>query len=255
MGNIFRKNTRSLSQSYQNTKDKDMTPQQKKALFNQTKMYIFLQETLKSLEQEHLNKDEVICSVLPLTTDGANFSSMNTGFMGLYHPKSEKAKKYVRDFHDLRGNRLFIFTNQRIIFMTIIEYIDQGLFYSYPYEKIIAITLKKNTLTYFDWSKGFPASRKKMYSYFIDFECENSLFTELLSEADVTLILKQLKEIDKAKSITISEQVYRQRAFDAVLNNPLLGYKATKLLSFGLIFLFLFFLIGMFFGFGPFVLH
>ncbi|WP_086347735.1 hypothetical protein [Candidatus Enterococcus clewellii] len=124
MGNTFRKNTRDINQTYLNKTNEDLTKKQKKALFQQTKMYIFLQELLESLEENHLGSNEVIRSILPLTTDGANLSFMNTGIMGLYHPKSEKARQYVKDFHDLRGNRLFVFTDQRIIFMTIIEYID-----------------------------------------------------------------------------------------------------------------------------------
>lgn len=252
MGNTFRKNTRDINQTYLNKTNEELTKKQKKALFQQTKMYIFLQELLESLEENHLGSNEVIRSILPLTTDGANLSFMNTGIMGLYHPKGEKAKQYVKDFHDLRGNRLFVFTDQRIIFMTIIEYIDQALFYSYPYEKINTITLKKNTLTYLDWSSGFPPTRKKMYTYFIDFECENAIFSELFSETDGEIILERLKEIEEKNSITISQQVYRQRRFDSLLNNPLFSYRVTKFISFGLILLFLLFFIGLFFDFGPF---
>lgn len=250
MGNTFRRSIRELDQ--QNNNDFSMSRFQKKELFHQTKMYIFLQELIESIKKEQLNADETIRSFLPLTTDGGNLSSLNVGMMGLYHPKSEAAKKYVRDFHDLRGNRLLIFTDQRIIFMTIIEYLDQKLFYSYPYDKIHAITLKKNTLTYFDWSVGFPPARKKLYTYFFDFECEQAIFSELFTEKDGKLVLEQLEKNDGMKKITASEDVYRRRGFDKLLNNPLLSYRITKFISYGLIGLFLFFLAGLFLGFGPF---
>ncbi|MBP1045898.1 hypothetical protein I6N96_06360 [Enterococcus sp. BWM-S5] len=256
MGNTFRKTVRNMNQKYQRQPNEaTLSSNQKKRLFKQTKMYILVQEILESLEEHHLKHNETIRSFLPLTNDGANISFMTSGIMGLYHPKSKKAKKYVNDFHDLRGNRLFIFTSQRIIFMTIIEYLDQELFYTYPYDKIETITLKKNTLGYFDWEKGFPPARKKMYTYFFDFECDNAIFSELFSEMDGKIVLEQVNKIEEMKHIAVSEEVYRQRAFDALLNNPLFGYRVTKFISYGLILLFLTFLIGLFFGMGPFAVY
>ncbi|MCB5950771.1 hypothetical protein LI951_01670 [Enterococcus sp. BWT-B8] len=252
MANTFRKSVRKLNQEQMNQDASALfSSEQKNALFKQTKMYIFLQELLESVKGE-LEAEEEIQSYFPLTTDGPNLSFMNVGYLGIYHPKTEKGRKYIKDFHDLRGNRLLIFTDQRIIFLTIIEYIDQGLFYSYPYEAISVITVKKMKSSYWEREGGFRFIRKKLISYYFDFECENSIFSELIDEADAQLFLEQISEIDKMKNISIRESVYRKRKFDFLINNFQMGLRIGIFLSYSMIVLFiLFFLLGVVFHIGP----
>ena len=254
MANLFRKNVRRLNQEIgANVEENVLTKDQKNQLFRQTKLYIFLQELLDSLKNE-LAADEHIRAYLPLTTDGSNLSFMNVGYMGLHHPKTQKARDYVKDFNDLRGNRLLVFTDQRLLFLTIIEYLDQGLFYSYPYEEIQVITLKKIETGYFDWSDGFPGKRKKTISYYIDFECGSSIFSELVEEADANLFMEQQQMIEKMTHIEIEKSVHRKHLFDFLINNFHLGYKISISVWFIMVLLFvLFFLAAALFHIGPMV--
>ncbi|MGC6767622.1 PH domain-containing protein [Enterococcus sp. LJL51] len=229
MGNIFIKSVRNLNSHSLDTNS--FSKKRKKELYKQTRMYIFLRELTESLSSTYFKKDETLQTLLPLTTDGANTSFMSLGIIGAYHPKSEKAKKYVREFHDLRGNRLLILTNQRIIFMTIIEYLDEELFYSYPYEEIKKITLKKNTLSYFDWGTSFPPKKTPLHTYFFDFECSNHIFSELLDETDAKILLNQFEKTTTLHPIPIVENTYRKRRFDFFVNNFQLGYQLLHTLS------------------------
>lgn len=51
-----------------------------------------------------------------MTSDGQNASSVGLGLLEMYHPKSEEAKAYVKNFNNLRGNRILIFTDKRMFF-------------------------------------------------------------------------------------------------------------------------------------------
>ncbi|WP_239644548.1 PH domain-containing protein [Enterococcus crotali] len=182
---------------------KELNAQQKKKLFNQTKMYIFLQDFIEKIKP-YLEEDETIQAYLPMTNDGQNVSAVGLGLLGMYHPESEEAKAYVKDFNDLRGNRLLIFTDQRMIFTTIIEFLDQKTFFSYPYTTIKAITLKENKTSYFDWDDSFPPKRVALFSYTFDFESENHIFSEMLGQRDADILKRQLSDIPGLKEIFVT---------------------------------------------------
>ncbi|MEI5995479.1 PH domain-containing protein [Candidatus Enterococcus mansonii] len=252
MSNPFKVIIHQINKEITGTSKKELNIHQKKALFNQTKMYIFLQDFIQKLEP-YLEMDEQIKAYLPLTTDGQNVSAVGLGLLGMYHPESEEAKAYVKNFNDLRGNRLLIFTNQRMIFTTIIEFLDKKTFFSYPYRTIKAITLKQNKMTYFDWDDSFPPKRVPIYTYTFDFESENHIFSELLGQRDVDILKRQLDEIPALKKIIVIQEIYRQKRFDRIVNNPIFAYRFSyyvfNLLA---IIVLLLFALGIFFHIGPF---
>lgn len=231
---------------------KELNAQQKKKLFNQTKMYIFLQDFIEKIKP-YLEEDETIQAYLPMTNDGQNISAVGLGLLGMYHPESEEAKAYVKDFNDLRGNRLLIFTDQRMIFTTIIEFLDQKTFFSYPYTTIKAITLKENKTSYFDWDDSFPPKRVALFSYIFDFESENHIFSEMLGQRDADILKRQLSDIPELKEIVVTTKIYRKRTFDRIVNNPVLAYRLTfyffNILAIVALALFA---LGGFFHIGPF---
>lgn len=252
MVNPFKTVINQFNNEINNRSTKELNAQQKRNLFNQTKMYIFLQSFIEKIKP-YLEEGEEIHAYLPMTNDGQNASVVGLGLMGMYHPESPEAKAYVKDFNDLRGNRLLIFTNKKMIFTTIIEFLDQRTFFSYPYSTIKAITLKENKMTYFDWDESFPPKRVALYTYTFDFESENHIFSELLGQRDADILKRQLLEIPALQTILVTEKIYRKRTFDRVVNNPILAYKVT-FYFFNILaaIVLLLFALGGFFHIGPF---
>lgn len=251
MTNPFKIVINQFNNEIANNSKKELNKQQKRNLFNQTKMYIFLQDFIEKIKP-YLEEDEEIKAYLPMTNDGQNASVVGVGILGMYHPESEEAKAYVKNFNDLRGNRILIFTNQRMIYATIIEFLDQRIFFSYPYTTIKAITLKENKMTYFDWDESFPPKRVALYSYIFDFESSDHIFSELLGQRDADILIRQLETIPALKNIVVTQKVYRKRRFDRIVNNPVFAYRVAYYFSIVVAIGFLLVLaLGGFFHIGP----
>lgn len=54
--------------------------------------------------------------------------------------------------------------------------------------------MKKNGKPLLGVGDRFRFTRKKLISYYFDFECGNSIFSELIDEADAQLFLEQITE-------------------------------------------------------------
>lgn len=251
MVNPFKAVIKQINSEITNSSKKELNAEQKLNLFNQTKMYIFLQDFIEKFKP-YLEEGEEIHAYLPMTNDGQNASAVGLGLLGMYHPESEEAKAYVKNFNDLRGNRVLIFTDKRMLFVTIIEFLDKRTFFSYPYTTIKAITLKKNKMTYFDWDDSFPPKRIALYTYTFDFESQNHIFSELLSQPDADILKRQLLEIPLLKDILVIQKIYRDRRFDRIVNNPVLAYRLTYyFFNILAIIVLLLFALGGFFHIGP----
>ncbi|EOL43289.1 PH domain-containing protein [Enterococcus caccae] len=251
MVNPFKKVINQINKEITNNTKSELNTQQKSNLFNQTKMYIFLQDFIEKMNP-YLEVGEKIYAYLPMTTDGQNASVVGLGLLGMYHPETEEAKAYVKNFKDLRGNRILIFTNQRMIFTTIIEFLDQRTFFSYPYTTIKAITLKENKMSYFDWDTSFPPKRVALYTYTFDFESQDHIFSELLSQRDADILKRQLLEIPALQNILVTKKIYRERRFDRIVNNPVLAYRLTYyFFNVLVILILLLFALGGFLHIGP----
>lgn len=121
-----------------------ISEQEKAATFELSKQYVFLQDLLEEL-RTLLAKDETILGYLPLTPDG-NLAFANQGLGAYAYATTEKAKAYRDIFHDTRGNRLLVFTETRMLFLVIIDYLENNTYFSYPYETIKAFTIKPRKL-------------------------------------------------------------------------------------------------------------
>ncbi|KAF1296895.1 hypothetical protein BAU15_14420 [Enterococcus sp. JM4C] len=205
-----------LDDQLTNTAD-DLSDQSKKQLFNQVKFYIFIQEFLEKITPL-LEEEEEIKGYLPFSP-GPNSSIGNVGFMGMAYARTEEARNYVKTFNDVRGNRLMIFTDKRMIFMTIVEFLEDQTYYSYPYEAIESIRIKQHTVSYFDWEKRFAPKRVKIHWYTFDFQSGTNIFTETLDEKDYQLLMEKIKTIEPLQKILITDKVQRSSTFDYLFSN------------------------------------
>ncbi|MDT2757192.1 hypothetical protein P7G51_07340 [Enterococcus asini] len=218
MRNPFKKTFWRLNTELAAEESGDFSTQRKSQLFEQTKMYIFLQDFLKKITP-YLEEGEVIQGYLPLTNQ-ENTAVMTGGVMGMNYARQPEARDYVEKFHDVRGNRLLIFTDRRMLFVVIIEFLEERLFYSYPYDVIKSIMFKKHKIGFFDWSAAtIGAIRKQTYYYTLDFQSGERIFTEMLSEEDAQILKRQLAAIPALQKILVSEKVQRNSKFDLFFSN------------------------------------
>ncbi|WP_314067596.1 PH domain-containing protein [uncultured Vagococcus sp.] len=200
----------------------ELTAEEKKQLFTQTQMYIQLEEIVDDLSKD-LARGEEIAGYIPFTNEG-NSAVATSGIMGMTYVTTAKAKKYRDNFHDLRGNRLLIFTNQRMIFTILIEFLEERRYYSYPYDKIQAIRFEKHAIGYFDRPKGkFLPKRQKTYWYTLDFQSQTNIFTEVLQLSEVKKFQELVDTLPALKAITIDENMHRDTPFNYLFSNTKLA--------------------------------
>ena len=210
--------------------DKDLSKESKKKLVAQVKFHVFLQDFLKKVAPL-LDEGEEIKGYLPFSP-GPNSSMANVGVMGMAYARTKEARGYVNTFNDVRGNRLMIFTEKRMIFMTIVEFLEDQTYFSYPYESIQSIRLKQHTVSYFDWEKRFSPKRVKIHWYTFDFQSGKNIFTETLNEEDAQLLREKMEIIPLLKAILVTDKVKRSTTFDFLFSNVSLQFKVILVLFF-----------------------
>lgn len=191
----------------------DLTESSKERLLEQTKFYILLQDIKAQIDGE-LAAGETIQGYLGLTLAG-NSAMMNSGVMGMAYAKTEAARQYVDTFHDVRGNRLLLFTNTRMIFLTVIEFLEENHYYSYPYETIHSIFLKERKDQYIDPDRGVQDFKW----YFLDFQSGERVYTELLTEQDYQVLMEMWQQIPAMKKIPRGKRVWRKNRLDRLMSN------------------------------------
>lgn len=223
-----------------------LSDQEKKQLYERSKYYIFFQELLQDVKKE-LAEDEEIHGFLPMNVT-ENIAATNPGIGGMGHARSEKAKKYVKNFNDTRGNRLLIFTDQRMIYLIILDYLEEGNYYSYPYKDIHSIYLDQRHLSYRQ-PKGFKKQEENWY--FVDFQSGVHIFTEFFSEKDAEVFKENWQKIPAFNKVPQSKRIYRSKLFDRIINNWGLGIKYMYIINALLIIYALLLILGTLFGIGP----
>lgn len=229
----------------------DLSANEKKQLFDETKMYIFIQDFLKKLTP-YLQEDEVIQSYLPLTNQD-NSAIMTGGIMGMAYARTPDARAYLNTFHTVRGNRLLIFTDQRMIFVVVIDFLEDHTYFSYPYDSIKSFMLKEHTFGYFDWANKDGLRKQDSY-YTFDFQAGNHVFTEMLSPEDAQIFQRQLQEIDGLKHVLITDKAKRNNWLDRVFSNVTLHIRllyGVTILAFLALFIYLFLVLLAAFDIGP----
>lgn len=221
----------------------------KKTLFERTKYYILFQDVIADLK-EQLHPDEAITGYLPITNQ-KNSMTASAGPWGLSYANTPRGKAYVKEFKDTRGNRLFVFTNQRLIYLTVLEFIEEGRYFSYPYDKFQTITIKPYQVSLFK-----PKTVENPYWYLLDFQADKRIVTELLTKEDAAYFRKQWQQNDLTNTLPIEESVKRGSRFDFFVSNVDLGIKVqywiSMLLILVMILLVVLLVLGLALGFGPF---
>ncbi|WP_262315895.1 hypothetical protein [Lacticaseibacillus parakribbianus] len=110
-------------------------------------LYITMQQVLAKVTAM-LEPGERIVNMMPMTNE-ENSAMATDGVMGMYAPKTEDTKQYLKAQDSLRGNRLMVFTTTRILFFTVIEFLDNdAAYFSYPYDHIKKLQLAERSLNY-----------------------------------------------------------------------------------------------------------
>lgn len=222
-----------------------ISEQEKAATFELSKQYVFLQDLLEEL-RTLLAKDETILGYLPLTPDG-NLAFANQGLGAYAYATTEKAKAYRDIFHDTRGNRLLVFTETRMLFLVIIDYLESNTYFSYPYETIKAFTIKPRKLM----KHESPEDKEQFHWGYFDFQAGTHIFSEVLTKKDYELFTSYHESIPALKKIPIQNKVYRAAKYQYFLSNWHFSFRLMT--AFNLLFLLLFVLmiLGFFLRIGP----
>ncbi len=197
--------------------------QKLKNRFQQTKQYIFLKEVTDDLKSQL--PDETFLDIYPLT-NSENSRVFTSGLLGMNYVRTPKALAYRDLFQDLRGNRLLIFTNQRIIFLVVVEYLEEGLFYSYPYESLenVHVGTYHSSLTQLKSLKGKSPEEIQQFGtkmVLLDFESGDHYLTEYFSFKDLPKLMTTLNQIPQLKGkINRHAGVFRKRKWDYIFGNP-----------------------------------
>lgn len=190
--------------------DGELSGDQKKNLYERSKYYILVKDIEAQISQQ-LAEGETIQGLQPFTI-GDNSAVMNAGMMGLNYATTPAARNYVENFHDTRGNRMLIFTDRRIIFLVIIEFLEDGLFYSYPYEEIHSIFLKKRRVRGLSDKYGFDW-------YVLDFQAGDHIFSDMIFEKDYQLFLSFWEKIPAMKKVPRGKRVWRKHFVNRIWSN------------------------------------
>lgn len=214
MPNFFKKAIHRLEAD----QDETVTQQEKDLMKKEARMYIFIKDLLKKVEPL-LEAGESIEGFLPMTNE-SNSAMGTSGWMGMGYARQKDARSYVNTFHDTRGNRLMIFTDRRMIFLVVLDFLEDGHFFSHPYDSIKGIRFEKHKIGYFDWqAKGWRNKRKHTYWYTFDFQSGNQIFTEMLSPRDAETLERHLRNIPALSAILVDEHVHRNTTFDYIFSN------------------------------------
>lgn len=182
-------------------------------------LYISMQQVLSQVATL-LAPDEEILSMMPMTNE-ENSAYATDGVMGMYAPKSQKAKDYIKSQSSLRGNRLMLFTNQRMIFFVVIEFIDDPTaYYSYAYDQIKHIKFKQHRMSI---PGAKPWQREYLSWYGVDFEtADRHIFNEVLTSANGKQFQRNLVAIPGMRQIDIGEKQDRYFSRDNYLGGSYL---------------------------------
>jgi hypothetical protein len=181
-------------------------------------LYLMMQQVLTKLKAQ-LRPEEMIVNLMPITNENGSQAATN-GYMGMYAAKSTAGEKYIKTQKNLRGNRLLVFTDQRMIFLILVEFIDDpSQFFSYDYDKIKAIKLNEHRAS--EPAELARPWKRKHYKWFtLDFQTDDlQVFTETLDVKNAKLFKRNLLTIPKMKTIEISQYVRRKNVFQFIFSN------------------------------------
>lgn len=224
----------------------EVTQDEKNRLLTNGKTYIFFQELMTEI-QALLDADETVQGYLPLSSSG-NLAISNQGIAGLSYARTERAKQYVKQFNDTRSNRLFVFTEKRLLFLVVIDFLDDQTYFSYPYSSIPVFSLKTRKLNRFEK----PEDEEILFWGYFDFQSDNHIFSDVLTKKDYELFQRFHETIPALKKIPITEKIHRKSPLDYVISNWHFNYRVMIFANMLLILLAIGLVLGIVFGIGIF---
>ena len=138
-----------------------------------------------------LKKDEeAITCFIPLT-NSKNSGFGSAGYTGMYIPKSQESKRYLNEFSDLRGNRLLVITTHRIIYLTVIEFLDDDSQYiSYDFSNVKAMNLQPRKI-----EKSIKITSENNSYFVLNIATLNGhVYSDILAPIDVQALLNASKK-------------------------------------------------------------
>lgn len=192
-------------------------------------LFITMHQVLDQVDQL-LAPGEKIINLLPMTNED-NSGYATDGVFGMYVPQTEATKDYRDAQFSLRGNRLMVFTDRRIIFFIVIEFLDNPKqYFSYEYTHIKYVKLAAKRVRAEDPKH---LGKPQYYGYYsFDFETtDKHVFTEFLTQENGELFKHNLLTIPGMKDIQIGDKVKRFTLFDQMFSNTSLSYKIALIVA------------------------
>lgn len=132
----------------------------------------------------------------------------------------EKLKPLLEDdesIHHLlpiptKKKRVLIFTELRIIYLIIDEFLGKGRFYSYPYETVKSLIIKERT--------SRPSDAMDDLWFLIDYTSNQIIFAELFPSDIMDDVNELMNEIPAFGDIPMTHKIYGRRKFNAIVNDP-----------------------------------
>lgn len=180
---------------------------------SQEEKVIFLQKLAGQIA-DLLEEGETIQGYLPMTS-GDSIAITNAGIAGYAYARKEDAKKYIELFKETRGNRLLVFTEKRMLFLAILDFLEEGSWFSYPYETIDSFFIQPKTINYRDEK----IKKQKIVWYYLDFQAGKQIFSDLLTEKNAGLFKEFHEQIPALQKVPFGKKIYRRKLLDRVTSN------------------------------------
>ena len=111
-----------------------------------------------------------------------------------------------------REEAFLIFTEFRIIYLMVSDFLKNQRFYSYPYETAKSLMIKKRT------SK--PSDSDGILWFLIDYTSGEIIFAEIFSSDSIDFIKKQMSAIPLFNETPKVTKIYGSRKFDRIIHDP-----------------------------------
>lgn len=196
----------------------------------------------------NFSKEEEIINYLPLN-NANNTAITTTGWQGLSYVTKPLSIKYTQIFEDVRGNRVLVFTNKRMILVFPSDFFEEGHFSSYFYQDIRGIMLRGEKPSLLS---RILKKKKEVTWYGLDFQGSSGIFYDTLQPFQKAQFLQILASIPAASRIPIGKRLIRNNKFDQIVNNFEYDYRVANFFNLLWILLGVLVAVGAIVGIGPF---
>ena len=111
-----------------------------------------------------------------------------------------------------REETFLIFTKYRILYLVVPDFLENGRFYSYPYETIKSLIIKERT------SK--PSQFEGDLWFLMDYTSGEIIFAEVFPFDSMDYVKEQMKAIPAFNEIPMATKTYGSNKFGRVVHDP-----------------------------------